>query len=403
VSGSAQQFVIVGGGQSGAWVARTLRAEGFSGRLLMIGEERHWPYERPPLSKSVLLGGGPEDEGVLLSELQATTLGIETRLGHCVTTIDRIGHLVICADGRAVPYDKLFLATGSRPRLLPQAEELDRRLVHYLRTRDDAHRLRTGLMPGQRLAVVGGGWIGLEVAASASQLGVRVTVLEAASRVCARSVPSPVSAYLQRLHAQHGVQIHLSSGVHALHGQGDGVSVALEDGHVFDVDQILVGIGVLPNTELAKASGLDIDNGIVVDSAGRTSDPDVFAAGDVTAHFNRFSGRRIRLESWANAQSQGVIAAQAALGKVANYDEIPWIWSDQFGVNLQSVGFPDQAAFILHRGAPEAGNGCWLMLDKARAAVGAVAVNAPRELRAVRKALQARSAVDLSTWTANTV
>lgn len=401
--GTTQQFIIIGGGQAGAWIARTLRAEGFTGRLLIIGEERHWPYERPPLSKSVLLGGGPDDEGIILSEPQAARLGVEIWLGQCVTAIDRARHLAVCSDGRTVAYDKLFLATGSRPRLLPQAEELDHRLVHYLRTRDDAHRLKATLIPGQRLAVVGGGWIGLEVAASAAQLGVQVTVLEAAPRVCARSVPEAVSLYLQQLHAQHGVQIRLSSAVHVLRGKDSGVAIELEDGNSLDADQILVGIGVLPNTELAKANGLDTDNGVVVDSAGRTSDPDIFAAGDVTAHFNRFSGRRIRLESWANAQSQGVIAAQAALGKAVYYDEVPWLWSDQFGVNLQIVGFPAQAATILRRGAPEAGSGCWLMLDKAKSAIGAIAVNAPRELRALRKTLQMRSAIDLGAWTLDSV
>ncbi len=398
MASDSRAFVIIGGGQAGAWVARTLRSEGFAGRVLLIGEEAHWPYERPPLSKGVLLGAA-EDEGVLLTAEQALGLGIETWLGERAVRIDRGARTVVCADGRAAAYDKLFLTLGSRPRELPQAANLLPHSVHYLRTRGDATRLKAALRAGQRLVVLGGGWIGLEVAASASKLGVQVTVLEAAPRVCARSVAPQVSAYLQDLHAGHGVEIKLAASVSGLFANGDGVAVFLSDGSTFDADHILIGIGVVPNVDLAQACGLAVDNGIVVDASGRASDPDIYAAGDVTNHFSRFAGKRVRLESWANAQGQGIIAAQAALGKAVAYDEVPWVWSDQFDANFQIAGFPDLGVSVLTRGEPEAGSGCWLMLGADGAVVGAIAVNAPRELRGVRKAMQSGAPIDLSIWT----
>lgn len=397
-SGVKQRFVIVGGGQAGAWVARTVRTEGFRGRILLIGEENHWPYERPPLSKSALFGGSPPDEGALLTEAQARELDIEVRLNQRVTEIDRKAHRIICSNWELIGYDKLVLTTGSRPRQLPLTTSSDPNLFHYLRTRYDANRLKAALVPGERLAVLGAGWIGLEVAASARKLGLEVTVIETASRVCARSVPDVVSRYLQDLHAQHGVEVRTSIAVHSLSRRGGEWMIELNDGTAFVANQILVGIGAVPNVELAKACGLDVDNGVVVDDTGRTSDPDIYAAGDVTAHFNRLAGRHVRLESWANAQSQGIIVGQAMLGKVVSYDEVPWLWSDQFDVNFQIVGFPDQAFFVLQQGKPELGKGCWLMLDKSKCVVGAVAVNAARELRTVRKALQTQTILDLDQW-----
>ena len=390
-------FVVVGGGQAGAWVALTLRSEGYQGRVLLIGEESHSPYERPPLSKTVLLGAG-DDEGALLTAEQASALNIELWLGQRVIQIDRAAKRVTCADGRFAAYDKLFLTTGSRPRELPLAADAPADRIHYLRTRADAARLRSALRSSRRLLVLGGGWIGLEVAASASKLGVQVTVLEAAPRVCARSVASDVSTYLQGLHASHGVEIRLAAAVTALSAAGRGLAAALGDGSVFAADHVLIGIGVLPNVQLAESCGLAVDNGVVVDSSGRTSDPDIYAAGDATNHFSRFAGKHVRLESWANAQGQAIVAAKAALGKAVAYDEVPWVWSDQFDVNFQIAGFPDQGTSVLTRGEPSAGSGCWLMLDAAGAVVGAVAVNAPRDLRSVRKAMQSGDPIDLSAW-----
>lgn len=395
----ARTFVVVGGGQAGAWIARTLRSEGFDGRILLIGEEAAWPYERPPLSKSVLLGTAAEDEGVLLTEAKAAELGVEAWLGAGARHIHREARRVICADGRVADYDVLFLATGSRARTLPFAEALASDRIHHLRTRADAARLKDALRPGGRLVVLGGGWIGLEVAASARKLGVEVVVLEAAPRVCARSLPPPVSAFLQGAHAANGVDLRVEARVEQVLADAAAVRVVLSDGQQLQADHLLIGVGASPNVELALDAGLEVDDGVVVDAAGRTSDPAIFAAGDVTAHFSRFGGRRVRLESWANAQSQAIVAARAALGLEVAYDEAPWFWSDQFDFNLQMVGFPHLAGDVLVKGSPAEGKGIWLMLDAGGRPIGAVAVNEPRELRTVRKALQAGADLDLSAWT----
>src|SRR4051794_138998 len=213
-------FIIVGAGQAGAWVARTLRNEGFDGAILLIGEEQHWPYERPPLSKSVLLGTAAQDEGLLLGEDQALALNVTTSLGVKAVRIDRGARRLHLSNGRAVAYDHLFLTTGSRPRLLQAAAALDPCRVHYLRTREDADRLKAGLAAGGGLLAIGGGWVGLEVAASARPLGLEVTGLEAADRVCARSVPAEVSAYLRRIHSAQGVSLVTGVAVEALSMRG---------------------------------------------------------------------------------------------------------------------------------------------------------------------------------------
>jgi 3-phenylpropionate/trans-cinnamate dioxygenase ferredoxin reductase subunit len=398
VTASPQTFVIVGGGQAGAWIARTLRADGFAGRVVLIGEEHHWPYERPPLSKSVLLGSAGVDEGVLLTEAQAHDLSIDMRLGRQVRRIDRERRRVELDNDVVVAFDILFLATGSRPRLLAHADSLDPAAVHYLRTRNDADRLKKVLGPGRRLAILGGGWIGLEAAASARTLGAEVTVLETASRVCARSAPPVVSTYLNALHDAHGVIVRTEVQLADLAHVGDEIHLNLTNGAVVKADNLLIGIGALPNVELAQACGLAVDNGVLVDAGGRTSDPAIFAAGDVTNHFNGFCGFRVRLESFANAQNQGVVAARAALGQSVEYDEVPWLWSDQYGQNLQIVGLPDRAATILSKGRPAAGEGTWLMLNGQGSLIGAIAVNDPRELRVVRKAMQSGAPIDLAAW-----
>ncbi|MGC1305033.1 MAG: FAD-dependent oxidoreductase [Caulobacteraceae bacterium] len=391
--------VIVGGGQAGAWIARTLRSEGFNGPVVLIGEERLLPYERPPLSKSVLLGVAAAGDGVLLTEAQAHALRINVQLNRKVVQIDRTRQAITCSDGAVIVYAALFLTTGSRPRRLPDADRLDPARVHYLRTQDDAQRLKAALVPGRRLAVLGGGWIGLEVAATARSLGAQVTVLEAGERVCSRSAPAVVSHYLQALHRDRGVDLRTACTVSGVTTSAE-VRLDLADGRTVTADEILVGIGVHPNVELGADCGLELDNGVVVDATGRTSDPYIFAAGDVTSRFCRFARRRVRLESFANAQSQAVVAAKAALGQTASYDEVPWLWSDQYSANIQMVGYPDQAETVLRRGYPEAGSGCWLLLNAAGEPVGAVAVNAPRELREVRKALQAATPIDRGPWLA---
>jgi 3-phenylpropionate/trans-cinnamate dioxygenase ferredoxin reductase subunit len=377
-----ETFAVVGAGQAGAWVARTLRAEGFAGRIVLIGAEAHFPYERPPLSKAVLKGAAAPDSATLLTQEQAAQASIACWLGERVDTIDRAARRLTCAGGRTLAYDKLFLTTGSRARTLPGA---DHPRIHVLRTLDDAARLRAAFATTGHLLVLGGGWIGLEVAATARGLGLAVTVVEAAPRVCARSLPPVASAYLERLHQAHGVTLMLGHPVSDLAPGADTVVADLADGRRIVADHVLVGIGVVPETRLAEAAGLAVDDGIVVDETGLTSDPNIYAAGDATHHPSAFAGGSLRLESWANAQNQAIVAAKAALGQPARYAETPWFWSDQYDVNLQILGLPANGTRAIARGTPEAGNGAWLMLDADDKAAGVIAVNAPRDLRGVRK------------------
>jgi 3-phenylpropionate/trans-cinnamate dioxygenase ferredoxin reductase subunit len=393
-----ETFVVVGGGQAGAWIARTLRSEGFAGRVVLIGREPHAPYERPPLSKAVLSGAAAPEMATLLAPDQAASLGIELWLGTDVEAVDRAAHTVTCSDKRTVTYATLFLATGARVRTLPSLEGSAHPRIHVLRTLDDAARLRAGFAQSRRLLVLGGGWIGLEVAATARRLGLAVVVLEAAPRVCTRALPPEASEYLQRLHTENGVELVLGAPVAGLLPQADGVVAELGDGRRFAADHALIGIGIAPETRLAEAAGLAVGNGIVVDKTGRTSDPHIYAAGDATRHPSDFTGGLLRLESWANAQNQAIVVAKAALGQPVSYAETPWFWSDQYDTNLQILGLPDHAARLVARGRPEAGSGAWLALRADGAAAGVIALNAPRDLRAVRKMISEGLTPDPASW-----
>lgn len=387
-------YVIVGAGQAGAWVAMTLRAEGYEGPLVMMGVEAHPPYERPPLSKSVLVSGPGAGHAPLLSVEQAAELAIELRLQEQVTAIDRDGKELKTASRRSFSYDKLFLTTGSRARLPDWYQPSNR--VHQLRSLDDAYRLHAAVQGAKRVLVLGGGWVGLEAAASLRGLGVSVVVIEAAARVCARSVPPAVSSWLAALHRAEGVELRTGVAAAGLEERGEGLSLTLQDGSVLTGDHLLIGIGNIPETGLAEAAGLSVDNGIVVDAACRTADPAIFAAGDVANFPCRFAGGRARRESWANAQAQAAIAAHAALGREVHYDDVPWLWSDQYGRNIQIVGVPEGASTVLASGTPD--GPCWLSLNAGGVPVGAVTVNAPKILRPLRNALQNGAPIDLSSW-----
>jgi 3-phenylpropionate/trans-cinnamate dioxygenase ferredoxin reductase subunit len=385
-------MVIVGAGQAGAWVARTLRSEGYEGAITLIGEEHAAPYSRPPLSKEILAGADPDAvQGLfLLDAAFARDNAIDLRLGLRGVVIERSARRLLLENGDALPYDTLFIATGSRARLPPWLPEGPGGRVHVLRTLDDALRLRAQLVGGRRLIVVGGGWIGLEAAAAARGLGLEAIVLEAAPRLCARSVPEAVSAYLLDIHRQAGVEVRLGAMVAAMDPHG--VTAILNDASEVTGDLCLVGIGNIPNVELALDAGLDVGNGIVVDAYGRASDPHIFAVGDVANLPCALCRTFVRRESWANAQNQAIAAAKAALGQDAPYRDLPWLWSDQYGRNIQIVGAPERGARHLYR-AP----GAWLSLDDA-GVIGAVAIDSPRDLRAVRKALSGGPPIDLGAW-----
>jgi len=346
-------IVIVGAGQAGGWVAATLRQAGHAGEIALVGEESHPPYERPPLSKEVLLGQKPPESTYLWPK----GLAVSAYPGRRALRIDRAEKRVLLSDDTVLAYNKLVLATGGRVRRLPNLPQ-----AHYLRSIEDALALRAALLGAQSVLVVGGGWIGLEVAAAARTLERRVTVVEMADRLCARVLPPAVSAYLHDLHSRHGVELRLGAA-------GADLPAA---------DVVAVGIGIQPNSELAEAAGLAVGNGIVVDEYGRTSDPDIYAAGDV-ANLNG-----LRLESWANAQNQAVAAAKSLLGQPTPYRETPWFWSDQYGVNIQLLGLPRPEHELVVRGDPGRDTAVFCFLSEGRL-VSLVAINAMREMRAARK------------------
>ncbi|MBI3373675.1 MAG: FAD-dependent oxidoreductase [Betaproteobacteria bacterium] len=383
-------IVVVGAGQAGGWVAKTLRAANFSGCIVLIGEEMHPPHERPPLSKAVLAGEAEAASTYLFKGDEFVKLELDFRPGTRAVTIDRAAKRVVLAGDEAIAYDKLFLCTGGAARRLAVPGG-DGPRVHYLRTIADSLAIGSRLSEIRHLVVIGGGWIGLEVAAAARMRKLSVTLIEGLSRLCERSVPPEVSAHLLALHRRNGVEIVLEEGVKAI-DDGERVAVELASGRRVQGGAVVAGIGLAPNVALAQAAGIAVDNGIVVDDQGRTSDPDIFAAGDVANAPLACLGRRVRLESWANAQNQAIVAAQAALGGDARYDELPWFWSDQYDMNLQILGLPARWPAPVVRGEPAGGSFSLFFLDDGRIA-SVVSVNAPRDLRAVKKLIQTRKPV----------
>ncbi len=386
-------IVILGAGQAGGWAAQTLRNEGFTGRLVLIGDESHPPYERPPLSKAVLAGEAAPASTWLLKPEAFEALRLEWWLDTRVDRIDRSAKRLVMANGETLSYDKLILCTGGRARTLT-VPGADKARIHTLRTIGDALSLAQELRPDRSVAVIGGGWIGLEVAATARQKGAEVTVVEAQSRLCERSVPPEISERLLGLHATHGVRVMLGAHITSIARSTDGRSVlTLADGDSLTCDAIVAGVGLVPNDALARDAGLACDGGVIVDESCCTSDPDIFAAGDVAVTPNRWAGRRMRLESWQNAQEQGIAAARAALGLPVFYQPLPWFWSDQYGMNLQIYGIPLPSHRIVARGMPGDNSFALFYLegDVVKAALGA---NAARDLRFARRLIEQGKQVD---------
>jgi len=348
---SAPHIVIVGAGHAGGRAAEALRAAGHRGVITLLGTERHPPYERPPLSKELLAGVVAVEKTYLRPLAWYDAAGIALRLGAAVTEIDARAQRVRLADGTTLPYDALLLATGARARRLPIPGG-DGARVFYLRDIEDSLALRERLVPGTRLAVIGAGFIGLEVAATACKRGAAVTVLELAPQALARVAPEEIAAHVVELHRRHGVDIRLGVAVTAIEDSGSEVILHTASGERIATDLVAVGIGAIPNTELAAAAGLAVDDGITVDEFGRSSDAAIFAAGDVTRHFNPLVGRAIRLEAWQNAQNQAIAVAKVMAGGSEPFAEVPWLWTDQFDMNLQMAGAPGSWDRLVWRGEP---------------------------------------------------
>jgi len=392
-------FVIIGAGQAGAWAIYALRDEaGFEGRIVLIGDEDYIPYERPPLSKSAMLGDTSVDDAYFWPREKYDEWNIDMRLGVTAQSIDPKDKNVLLSDGTTIGYDRLLLATGTRPRLLP-IEGADLGGVHYLRTIADTLAIQEDIPDGGTALIIGGGWIGLEVAGALSKRNCKAVVVEVADRLCGRAVPPEISDWLLSFHQGKGVDVRLNAGVEKLTGENGRLTGAvLQGGEAVDCTLAIVGIGVVPNSEIAEEAGLDIDNGVVVDEQGRTSDPDIFAAGDLTNHPNSLLGRRIRLESWENAQNQGRAAAKAMADQGEEYAEIPWFWSDQFDANIQMIGLPESWEQLATRGAIAANEFITFYLKDGKID-GAISVNNPRDIRMAKRLMQSGkqvSADDLS-------
>jgi 3-phenylpropionate/trans-cinnamate dioxygenase ferredoxin reductase subunit len=331
-------IVIIGAGEAGARAAAALRENDYTGPVTLIGEERHLPYERPPLSKAAMTAIDEPNAATIMSEEQLAAHGIRHLSGVMVTEIDRAGHLVALDDGSRIPYAKLLLATGARARKLT-TPGADTSAVLYLRTFADALAMRARLQPGIRLVVIGGGFIGLEIAASARERGCSVTVVEMAPRILGRAVPAEVAALVARAHSAAGIRLVTGIGLAGIEDK----AVLLADGTRLACDAIIAGVGAIPETGLAEKAGLAVENGIRVNGQLQTDDPDIFAAGDCCAFPHPlFDGRRLRLEAWRNAQDQGNHAARAMLGETADFAAVPWFWSDQHDQTLQIAGLPDE-------------------------------------------------------------
>ncbi|BFG75235.1 FAD-dependent oxidoreductase [Paraburkholderia terrae] len=392
-----QTIVVIGGGQAAGWVVKTLRKTGFEGRLVMIADEIHLPYERPPLSKAVLSGDANIDTVRLFASDDFASLNVEAWQPDVATRIDRAERIVRTQSGREVQYDRLVIATGGAARKLP-ASLVKTDHIAYLRTLDEASALGERLRASKHVLVIGGGWIGLEVAATARKLGVAATVVEGAPRLCARSVPPVVSEFLLDLHRSNGVDVRLSAALTSLdtHPEDAGkVRATLADGSTLDADFAVAGIGLTPHTSIAEAAGLPVNDGIVVDEHGMTNDPRIFACGDVANHPSAWLKRRVRLESWANAQNQAIVVAKASLGQFEPYAEIPWFWSDQYDVNLQILGDIPADAELVVRGDVSARRAT--LFHVADGGVrGVIAINTPRDLKLARKWMTQGRTVDVA-------
>jgi len=371
------KVVIAGAGHAAGQAVATLKQHKLDGNIVLVGDEAYLPYQRPPLSKKFLAGELPAERLAFRPASFYDDTQIDVRLSTPISSIDRGGSCLRTADGSSISYDKLIIALGTRARRL-SIDGADLAGVHYLRSIEDVNGIRAEIAANRKLVVVGAGYIGLEVAAVCRQQGVDVTVLELEDRVLSRVVSPQVSAFYEHEHAAQGVKLMLSTGLTTFRGEGRVESVDTDDGQSIPADFVVVGVGVIPNTELAEAAGLDVNNGIVVDDQCRTSDPDIYAVGDCTSHPNSIYDRRLRLESVHNALEQAKTAASNICGEEMHYSQVPWFWSDQYDLKLQIAGLSQGFDQIVLRGDPATRSFACLYLENGRL-IAVDAINAPKD------------------------
>ncbi len=379
-----RRYVIVGGGVAGHRAAIELRRLAPAAEITLIAGEDSLPYDRPTLTKDLLLAAKSPAEIVLKDADRYEELGITLLRDTWVDEIDRRQGFV-AAGRRRFPYDSLLLATGSRSRRFPAG--FDAGVGLYVRTLADSLRLRSVLRAGRRVVIVGGGFIGLEVAAAARRAQCDVTVIEAKSTLLSRGMPEPIGSFMRDLHLSNGVGFRLGAMIRAIHRQADGSAKVELSGETLQADLVVLGLGVEPNVELARQAELEIDDGIVVDAQCRTSDPAIFAAGEVTSHPSGPRGIRRRIESWRVASDQPLVAAANMAGGTLSYKDAPWLWSDQFDVNLQSIGDVLDGETYLQRGDPAARKWTLIALDGSGLPIGGVAINNGRDISVLRRAI----------------
>ncbi len=381
-----EELVVIGGGQAAIQCVASLRKEGYSGSITLIGEENHLPYQRPPLSKG-FLSGSTESNRLYLKKIEFfQENSIQLNLGITAKKIDRDNCNVHLSDDKSISYDKLVLATGSRVRKL-KFPGSDLEGINYLRGIDDAESLKDGLLKNKNLVIVGAGYIGLEVAAVATEFNTKITVVEMADRVMNRTVDPIISAYYQELHSKNGVDFILNESLEKVDGNKTVEQVICSGGSSIEADILVIGAGVIPNIELAEESGLSCDNGICVDEYGQTEDARIFACGDCTNHPNEKLNRRLRLESVHNAMEQSKAVASSIMGNKTAYNQIPWFWSDQYDHKLQIVGLSGDHDEVLIRG-DEAESKFMLFYLKGEELMAVDAVNNPKEFLICRKLVE---------------
>lgn len=382
--------IIIGASHAGIQLAVGLRQEGWQGRILLIGDEPCLPYHRPPLSKAYLKG--ESEVAVIHPPASLEKHAIEFLSATRVAQIDRQAREVVLENQTRLAYDKLALCTGARLRRL-DIEGATLRGVHYLRDLADADRLRADLPKARTAVVIGAGYIGLETAASLRQAGLQVRVLEAAPRILGRSVDEPVSAFFEALHNSHGVDVHTGCQVAGLLGKDTVEAVLCADGTRYPADLVVIGIGVVANTDLAQEAGLEVDDGIVVDSRCRTADPDIVAAGDCTRFPSPQLQRQVRLECLANASDQARVAAATLCGNEKHHDALPWFWSDQYSTRLQMAGMVDDHRSVVQRGDVSVGSFSRFYLRDG-VMLSALCVNRSKEFIACKRLIATASPVD---------